>query len=155
MLFNEIIATTIDEVGISWFDFFSLGHITFGVGVFLFFSLFYTIPKANDKNPWMPWWLIYVITIGILIAWEFLENILFIQIGIKFEGKMDSPQNITTDLILGALGALGAWIFAFELIDKDKNIWGYYIFGIISFAIWLIFFFIGRYITYWYSGIYT
>ena len=151
MLLNEIIATTLAEVGISWFDFYSLGHITFGVGVFLFFSLLYTIPKANGNDPWVPWWLVFAFTMGILVAWEFLENMVFIEMGIKFEGRMDSPQNITTDLILGTIGALGAWLFAHELVDKDRNVWGYYIFGLISFAIWLLFFFIGRYVTYWYT----
>ncbi|MHA1150109.1 MAG: hypothetical protein ACTSR8_17890 [Promethearchaeota archaeon] len=154
MLLNEIIATSLDEVGVSWFDFFSIGHICFGVGVFLFFSLFYTIPKINDNKPWLSWWIIILITIGILILWEILENILFIVIGIKFEGRADSVQNITTDLILGFLGMLVAFLIAYHEIDQDKNIWGYYLFGICSFIIWLIFFFILRYFTYWYAGVY-
>lgn len=154
LLLSELIATSIEEVGVSWFDFYSIGHICFGVGVFLFFSLFYTIPKANDHNPWFPWWLIIVITIAVLIIWEFLENILFIAIGIKFEGRPDSVQNISTDLILGFLGMLVAFLIAHNEIDHDKNIWGYYIFGIISFAIWLVFFFVLRYFTLWYAGIY-
>ena len=45
MLFNWLIATTTEEVGLSWFDFYSIGHITFGIGIFLFFSFFYTIQK--------------------------------------------------------------------------------------------------------------
>lgn len=155
MILNEIIATSIEEVGVSWFDFYSLGHITFGIGVFLFFSLLYTIPKMHDNDAIIKLWLVFIITVGVLIAWELLENIVFIEIGIKFEDRMDSPQNITTDLILGSIGAIGSWIFAYEIVEKDKNIWGYYIFGIIAFAIWLIFFFIGRYITYWYAGLYA
>ncbi|MGQ4875258.1 MAG: hypothetical protein ACTSVV_18700 [Promethearchaeota archaeon] len=155
MFFNEIIATKIDEVGVSWFDFYSIGHITFGVGTFLFFSLLYTIPKLKDKKPILPWWGVIALTIAILIIWEIIENTLFIALGLKFEGRADSPQNTATDIILGILGMLGAFISAYYIIDKDKNIWGYYIFGIISFIIWLIFFFIGRYITFWYNGLYA
>ena len=51
MLLNLWFATTADEVGISVFDFFSIGHICFGIGLFLFWSLFYTIPKKKGRIP--------------------------------------------------------------------------------------------------------
>jgi hypothetical protein len=46
MLSNWLLATEISEVGLSWFDFYSIGHLCFGIGLFLFFSLFYTVPKS-------------------------------------------------------------------------------------------------------------
>ncbi len=148
MILNEIIATTVDEVGLSWFDFFSIGHITFGIAVFLIFSLFYTVPVVSkDEDYIMPPWLVFVLTIVVLVVWEFLENILMFAWGMKFEGRQDSWQNITTDILLGVVGALCSWGFAALIIKKDKNIWDYYIFGIVSFAIWLIFFFIFRELT--------
>jgi len=155
MILNEIIATSIEEVGVAWFDFYSLGHITFGIGTFLFFSLFYTIPKNKGYTPIFSLLFVFILTLFILIAWEFLENLLFIEIGLKFEGRPDSWQNITTDLLLGAAGALISWLFCYLIFTKGKSIWAYYIFGILSFAIWFLFFFIGRYITYWYVSLYS
>ncbi len=152
MFFNEIIATTLDEVGLSWFDFFSIGHITFGVGAFLILSLFYTIPKNKGHTPIFSLLFVFICTLVVLILWEFLENIIFIEIGLKFEGRADSWQNILTDVILGVIGALGTWLFAYLIFEKDKNIWAYYLFGITSFIIWLIFFFVLRYFTIWYTA---
>jgi hypothetical protein len=137
MLFNEIFAETIAEVGISWFDFYSIGHLCFGIGVFLFFSLFYTIPKNKGHVPIFSLLLVFILTFLILIAWEILENLLFIEIGWKFEGRLDSWQNITTDIILGVIGALSSWLFCHLIFTKGKNIWAYYIFGIIGFGLWL------------------
>lgn len=156
MLLNWIVATDISEVGVSLFDFYSIGHICFGLGTFLFFSLLYTIPMQFDKKPLLPLWAIFLLTMGVLIAWEFLENFLFIEIGIKFEDRLDSPGNITTDLILGAFGALINWIAAYEIEEKHegKGIKWYYLTGIIAFALWLILFVILRYITYWATAIY-
>ncbi|MHA1490294.1 MAG: hypothetical protein ACTSRI_11645 [Promethearchaeota archaeon] len=151
MFFNEIIATTLDEVGISWFDFFSVGHVIFGIGTFLILSLFYTIPKNKGYTPIFSLLFVFICTLVILILWEFLENIIFIELGMKFEGRADSWQNILTDILLGVIGALCTWLFAYLIFEKDKNIWGYYLFGITSFIIWLIFFFVLRYFTYWYT----
>jgi len=137
MLLNEFIAETISEVGVSWLDFYSIGHICFGIGVFLFFSLFYTIPKNKGHVPIFSLLLVFIITFVILIAWELLENLLFIEIGWKFEGRLDSWQNITTDIIFGIIGALISWLFCHLIFTKGKNIWAYYIFGIIGFGLWL------------------
>ena len=137
MLLNEFIAETIAEVGVSWLDFYSIGHLCFGIGVFLFFSLFYTIPKNKGHIPIFSLLLVFILTFVILIAWELLENLLFIEIGWKFEGRLDSWQNITTDIIFGVIGALSSWLFCHLIFTKGKNIWAYYIFGIIGFGLWL------------------
>ncbi len=147
MLFNDFIATTIQEVGISWFDFYSIGHICFGVGLFLFFSLFYTIPKKKGKTPIFSLLFVFILTMFFVILWEIIENTVFIFFDWKFEGRADSWQNITTDMIFGAIGALGSWLFAYLIFEKDKNAWGYYIFGFIGFTLWLSVFIILRYIT--------
>lgn len=83
----------------------------------------------------------------IVILWEVLENILFIEIGWKFEGRADSWQNITTDILMGAVGSLGSWLVCYIIFVKEKNIWAYYIFGIIGFALWLVVFIILRIYT--------
>ena len=147
MLFVDLFATDPSMVGIAWFDFYSIGHICFGIGVFLFFSLFYTVPKHKGKVPIFSLLFVFILTVGILILWEALEYFLFIDLGWKFEGRADSWQNITTDLLIGMLGAIVSWIFCHEVFVKDKNIWAYYIFGIIGFSLWLVVFMILRALT--------
>lgn len=150
MLFNWFIATASSEVGQSWFDFYSIGHICFGVGVFMFFSLFYSIPKAKGYTPIFSLLLVFICTMVILVLWEVAENLIVYMIGwehLKFEGRPDSWQNITTDLLIGTLGALIAWIYAYLAFERDKKHWEYYLFGIINFCIWLGIFVILRYFT--------
>ncbi|MFX1337393.1 MAG: hypothetical protein ACFFDK_02145 [Promethearchaeota archaeon] len=153
MLLNQIIATTSEEVGVSWFDFYSIGHICFGIGLFLFFSLFYSIPKARGDTPIFSLLLVFILTFIILVLWEVFENTWFIPLGWKFENRLDSPQNIFTDLVFGVIGSLGSWIFAYISFEKEKKHWPYYVFGIISFVIWLGIFIILRYLTFMNSPI--
>jgi hypothetical protein len=148
MLFDWLLATEIDEVGISWFDFYSIGHICFGIGLFLFFSLFYTIPKKHGTIPIFSLLFVFILTVICSIIWEVLENLVFLELGWKFEGRADSWQNITTDILLCAVGGLSTWLFAYITFEKDKNAFGYYIFGIIGFGIWISVFIILRYLTF-------
>ncbi|MFW9989505.1 MAG: hypothetical protein ACFFC3_12695 [Candidatus Odinarchaeota archaeon] len=147
MLFNELFATKIDEVGISWFDFYSIGHICLGIGLFLFWSLFYTIPKKKGRVPIFSLLFVFILTIICAIIWEFIEHIIFLDLGWKFENRADSWQNMTTDVILCAIGGLGTWLFAYIIFEKDKRVSGYYIFGIIGFGVWIGIFIILRYLT--------
>lgn len=147
MLFVDLIATDASMVGEAWFDFYSIGHICFGIGVFLFFSLFYTIPKSKGHIPIFSLLFVFICTMIIIVLWEVFENTLFIDIGWKFEGRVDSWQNITTDILMGAIGSLGAWLFCYLIFVKEKNIWAYYIFGICGFLLWLVVFIILRIFT--------
>jgi len=146
MILNEIIATKASEVGVSWFDFFSIGHICFGIGVFLFFSLGYSIPKSRGDTPILSLLAVFILTFIILIAWEVVENTLFIDIGWKF-GDRDSPRNILTDIVLGTIGALSMLLWAYEAFEKDKKHWPYYVFGLIMFVIWLLVFGVFGFLT--------
>ncbi|MBY9004162.1 MAG: hypothetical protein KGD73_09350 [Candidatus Lokiarchaeota archaeon] len=143
MMFNWFFAENITEVGISWFDFYSIGHICFGIGAFTILSLFYTIPKKRGKTPILSLLGVFIISILLFIGWELLENILFIQIGWKFEGRIDSWPNIITDILMGMVGALGSWGFCHLLFDKN-TFWVYYLFGICGFGLWLGVFMIMR-----------
>lgn len=147
MLFVDLFASDPSQVGLAWFDFYSIGHLCFGIGVFLFFSLFYTVPKNKGHTPIFSLLFVFICTMIIIILWEALENTLFIEIGWKFEGRADSWQNITTDILIGAVGSLGSWLFCYIIFVKEKNIWAYYIFGIIGFALWLVVFIILRIYT--------
>jgi len=147
MLFLDLFATDPSAVGLAWFDFYSIGHFCFGIAVFLIFSLFYTIPKHKGKTPIFSLLFVAICTMIILVLWEFLEYFVFLDLGWKFEGRPDSWQNITTDIIIGILGSLVSWLFCHEVFVKDKNIWAYYIFGIIGFGLWLVVFIILRALT--------
>jgi len=147
MLFVDLFATDPSMVGIAWFDFYSIGHFCFGIAVFLIFSLFYTIPKHKNKTPLFSLLFVFILMIGILVLWEILEHTLFIALDWKFEGRADSWENITTDLLIGVFGGIVSWIFCHVVFVKDKNIWAYYIFGIIGFSIWIVVFMILRALT--------
>ncbi|MHA2037288.1 MAG: hypothetical protein ACW972_09700 [Promethearchaeota archaeon] len=147
MLFNWFIATNISEVGISWFDFYSIGHICYGIGLFLFFSLFYTIPKKKGAVPIFSLLFVFILVIIFAILWEVVEHLLFLDLGWKFENRPDSLQNMFTDVLLGAIGALGTWLFAYITFEKDKNSFAYYTFGIIGFGVWFGIFIVLRYLT--------
>jgi hypothetical protein len=147
MLFVDLFATDPSMVGIAWFDFYSIGHFCFGIGMFLFFSLFYTIPKHNGKTPIFSLLFVFILVVLVLVLWEALENLVFINIGWKFEDRLDSWQNITTDLLIGVFGGIVSWIFCHLVFVREKNIWAYYIFGIIGFVLWLVVFIILRALT--------
>lgn len=133
----DLIALDSSQVGIAWLDFYSIGHICFGIGAFLFFSLFYTVPKKHGKTPIFSLLFVFICTMIILGLWELVENTLFIQLGWKFEDRLDSWQNITGDIFTGMIGALASWLFCYLVFVKEKNIWAYYIFGILGFSIWI------------------
>ncbi len=147
MLFNGFIATTVDEVGISWFDFYSIGHICFGIGVFLLFSLFYTIPKKKGRIPIFSLLLVFILTVVCAVIWEIIEHTVLLNLGLKFENRADSLQNMTTDVLLVAIGGLGTWLFAYLTFEKEKSAFAYYTFGIIGFGVWISVFIILRYLT--------
>jgi len=147
MMLNELIATEIGEVGLAWFDFYSIGHICLGIGLFLFFSLFYTIPKKKGAVPIFSLIFVQICTIILLVLWEVVEHLLFLPLGWKFENRADSLQNMTTDILLGTIGGLGTWLFAYITFEKEKNSFAYYTFGIIGFGVWIGIFIILRYLT--------
>ena len=148
-LFDWIIASTSEEVGISAFDFYSFGHICMGIGIFLVISLFYTIPMSNDSTSRVifPLWLIWIFTIVCGIIWEYVENTYFITWGIKFEGRHDSVINMVFDVVLVAIGGLGTWFLAHIVYSKFKKHWIYYTWGILCFMLCLGLFIFGRYLT--------
>ena len=154
MLLNNWIATNISEVGISAFDFYSIGHICMGIAIFLIFSLFYTIPHSSegDSRVIIPLWLCFIFTVLCGIGWEYLENVYFIEWGIKFEDRLDSLPNMITDVILVGVGALGMWGLAHLIFENHKNVWLYYICGILGFIFWLTVYGGLRYLTYFVSS---
>jgi hypothetical protein len=147
MLLNWFIAESINEVGISFLDFYSVGHICMGIGIFLLFSLLYTIPMGKEEGASqiiLPLWAIWVITVAVGIIWEIIENTIFFSLGIKFEHRLDSPANIVSDVLFVALGGGGMWVFAHLIFKYQKKPWPYYVLGILGLAAWIVVFLILR-----------
>lgn len=151
MIGNWFIAENTSEVGQSLLDFFSIGHLCGGIAIFLFFSLFYTIPMSKEEGNsqvYLPLWAVWIITVAIGIIWEILENTILYDIGLKFEARLDTTKNLIMDIILVGVGGLGSWLFAHLLFRSHKSPWPYYVFGIINVILWLGVFVIWRYITF-------
>ncbi|MBY9007923.1 MAG: hypothetical protein KGD63_14370 [Candidatus Lokiarchaeota archaeon] len=138
-----------DYVGRSAWDFYSWGHMDMGIGGFLIFSLFITIPEIFMSIPGLfPWWFVWLLTIlfgGFL--WEILENSLIYYLGWRNRG-IDSLINSIWDIIFVTVSSAVMLLFQFIIMDvlAYRTRW-IYIVGIISFLIILIIYLIGFYIT--------
>ena len=103
----------------------------------------------------IPYWWMIILAIAVFIIWEILENTLFVEMGVKFEGRRDSLINAIWDIIFGFIGGLVIWICKGVIVnimgiaagDIAGYVGYYYIVGIIAFVCMLIAFFIGRAMT--------
>ncbi len=140
-----LFATNINEVSLSFFDFYSFGHIAMGIGMFLFFSvvIYYFFKKIKLKNGLRASLILSIIG-G--IVWEIIENIFFIKWGIKFEGRGDSLFNLLTDLIFVGGGAYLMLLLRTKF-KTNKEINKYYILGILTFLLFILMYFIFEYLT--------
>ena len=140
-----LVATNINEIGISFFDFYSFGHIAMGIGLFLFFStlIYYFLKKVNLKTS-----LYSSLILSIIggITWELIENILFFKWGFKFEGRKDSVFNLSTDLIFVGLGSYLMLLLRTKF-KTNKEVIRYYIFGILTFLFFILAYFIFKHLT--------
>ena len=140
-----LVATNISEIGVSFLDFYSFGHIAMGIGLFLFFStlIYYFLKKVNLKTS-----LFCSLILSIIggIVWEIIENILFFKWGIKFEGRKDSIFNLATDLLFVGGGAYLMLLLRTKF-KTNKEVPRYYIFGILTFLFFILAYFIFEYVT--------
>ncbi|MFX1479144.1 MAG: hypothetical protein ACFFCI_13510 [Promethearchaeota archaeon] len=149
---DEIVAESKEKVGRVAIDFFSWGHIDMGIAVFLLWSLINLLPSAFEKTLMyiVPFWFSIVLTVGVAIIWEILENTVLYDKGFKFEGRRDSPKNAFWDVLFVILGGLFMWgvktLIVNFLLGVD-GIFIFYIVGISTFVIVVIAFFIGRAMT--------
>lgn len=148
---NDVLAISKDDVGRSAIDYFTWGHVAMGVATFLLVSLINTIPSLFEGMLIyvIPYWLMLVLSFIVAVVWELMENTLFVDIGIKFEGRRDSFLNATWDVIFVCLGSLIMWIIKGVMVNMVgvHLIPAYYIVGIIGFMIVIIAFLIGKAIT--------
>ncbi len=112
---GKFIGTTPEEESLSWFDFWSIGHLLFGAGAYFIiytiaFYVFYTVfpnlfeyvQSVDPLHQAGLWGLIGAIVAGIL--WEPIENIGGVKAGWK--DHRDSWPNLIMDCICVFCGAL-------------------------------------------------
>ena len=140
-----LIATNINEVGISLLDFFSIGHVCMGIGMFLFFSLIYSFFKKTDFKSSL--YCSFLLSIAGAIIWELIENILFINWGLKFGNVRDSIFNLVSDMFFVGMGAFFMMVLRFRFDKLKKKIFDYYLVGILIFLFYILLYFFFRYLT--------
>lgn len=151
-----IVAETTEEVGISFVDFFTWGHLFMGMIAFILGSLLHILLRyvidsqekiANDfkDDPFPIYWSL-VITIAFAIFWEVFENIVLWNLGLKFEGRQDSPINIFSDILFVSLAGLLYLIIWYLLVEPGsmKAAYKIYLIYTIGVIIVVIAYFIGR-----------
>ncbi|MFX1454024.1 MAG: hypothetical protein ACFFDB_01485 [Promethearchaeota archaeon] len=138
-----------DYVGRSPLDFYSWGHIAFGIGAFSIFSLIITIYEFIFLTPAvMPWWWIMTFVIAVGVGWEIIENTILWKLGVKYENRRDSFVNALFDILFVIVGGLATWLLKWIIMDVMGELgrW-FYLSAIVLFALALIAYFIGFYIT--------
>ncbi|MFB6246927.1 MAG: hypothetical protein ABEI74_05045 [Candidatus Pacearchaeota archaeon] len=101
------VAKSAENVSLAPFDYFSIGHIGMGVGIFLAFYLIYIYfwNKGFSEISKTSLWAIFGLTFAAAIFWEVFENVLLLELGQKFKDRPDSIYNLVTDMIFVSLGA--------------------------------------------------
>lgn len=146
-----MVAETKDQTGRAPWDYFSWGHVAMGIMSFLLLVLINIIPTYVDQALvyLIPYWVMLVLTIGVGIGWEIIENTIFVETGLKFENRRDSFVNATWDVIFVIIGALYIWILKGIMINLIgvHLILAFYIVGVVSFIVVIIGFLIGKAMT--------
>jgi hypothetical protein len=137
-----------DYVGRSPWDFYSWGHIAFGIGAFSIFSLIITLWELFIGPSTLPWYYILIFVIIVGVGWEIIENTILWKLGVKYENRKDSFINAFFDILFVILGGLATWLLKWIIMDVlgELGRW-FYLSAIIFFVIILIAYFIGFYIT--------
>ena len=137
-----------DYVGRSPWDYYSWGHIAFGIGAFSIFSLIITLWELFIGPAVLAWYFILIFVIIVGIGWEIIENTILWKLGVKYENRKDSFINALFDVLFVILGGLATWLLKWIIMDVMEELgrW-FYLSAIILFVIILIAYFIGFFIT--------
>ncbi|MHA1915830.1 MAG: hypothetical protein ACW986_11890 [Promethearchaeota archaeon] len=137
-----------DYVGRSPWDFYSWGHIAFGIGSFTIFSLLITLWELYVGPATMSWFWVLIFVIIVAIGWEIIENTILWRLGVKYENRRDTFVNAFFDILFGILGGSTTWFLKWIVMDVMGELgrW-FYLSAIILFVLVLIAYFIGFYIT--------
>ena len=137
-----------DYVGRSPWDYYSWGHIAFGIGAFSIFSLIITLWELYIGPASLAWYFILIFVTIVGIGWEIIENTILWKLGVKYENRKDTFINAFFDIVFVILGGLATWLLKWIIMDVlgELGRW-FYLSAIILFVIILIAYFIGFYIT--------
>ncbi|MHA2007334.1 MAG: hypothetical protein ACXABO_09690 [Promethearchaeota archaeon] len=138
-----------DYVGRSPLDYYSWGHIAFGIGAFSIFSLIITIYELIfNVEAVMPWWWIMTFVLLVGVGWEIIENTILWKLGVKYENRKDTFANAFFDIIFVILGGSATWLLKWIIMDVlgQMGRW-FYVSALILFVLVLIAYFIGFFIT--------
>ncbi|MFX0029727.1 MAG: hypothetical protein ACFE8B_10995 [Candidatus Hermodarchaeota archaeon] len=148
-----VIALDTPDISIASFDYWSVGHLLWGVAIFVvFFTIGFIIKNLTD-NPQAPinppgfkkfviYWVITLVLAGI---WEIVENTLLYAVDIKVE--LDSWANVITDIALWGFGGLISWYMTDLMFLSEKYIRAYYIYGVMCLIMGVLIFVFFGFIT--------
>ena len=137
-----------DYVGRSPWDYYSWGHIAFGIGAFSIFSLIITLWELFVGPATMPWYFVLLFVLIVGIFWEIFENTVLWRLGVKYENRKDTFINAFFDIVFVVIGGLATWLLKWIIMDVvgERGRW-FYVSAICLFLLVLIAYFIGFYIT--------
>ena len=137
-----------DYIGRSPWDFYSWGHIAFGIGAFSIFSLISTLWELLFGPTLTLWYLILLFVLITAVIWEIIENTILWRVGLKYENRKDTSINAFFDILFVLLGGLATWLLKWIIIDVmgERARW-FYVSAICLFLLAVIAYFIGFYIT--------
>lgn len=135
-------------VGRSPWDYYSWGHIAFGIGAFSLYSLIITLWELLTGPAPVPWYSILLLTFVTGVIWEIIENTILWRLGLKYENRKDTFINAFFDVFFVFIGALATWLLKWIIMDvlSERGRW-FYVSAICLFLLIIIAYFIGFYIT--------
>jgi hypothetical protein len=137
-----------DYVGRSPWDYYSWGHIAFGIGAFSLFSLIITLWELLTGPAPIPWYFILLLVLIVGVIWEIFENTILWRLGLKYENRKDTFINALFDVIFVIIGGLATWLLKWIIMDVigERGRW-FYVSALCLFLLVIIAYFIGFYIT--------
>ena len=137
-----------DYVGRSPWDYYSWGHIAFGIGGFSLFSLIITLGEFLVGASPLPWYFVLLFVVIAGIIWEIIENTILWRLGLKYGNRKDTLINAFFDILFVLIGAIGTWLLKWIIMDVMlvRGLW-FYVSAICFFVLVIIAYFIGFYIT--------
>ncbi|MFX1420110.1 MAG: hypothetical protein ACFE9N_14430 [Promethearchaeota archaeon] len=137
-----------DYVGRSPWDYYSWGHIAFGIATFAIFSLIINLWELFIGPSTLPWFYILIFVVIVAVIWEIVENTILWRLGLKYENRKDTFINAFFDIFFMLVGGLATWLLKWIIMDVIGELgrW-FYISALCLFLLILIAYFIGFYIT--------
>lgn len=137
-----------DYVGRSPWDYYSWGHIAFGIGAFSLLSLINTLSELLIGPAPLPWYVILLFVLGVAVIWEIIENTILWRVGLKYENRKDTFINAFFDIIFVGLGGMATWLLKWVIMNVmlERGRW-FYVSALSVFFLAIIAYFIGFYIT--------